>query len=325
VLIINNVANVSKILFDKLKEINNNIEFIQPITSVQSTNKLYILFSRLTFIFILYKKAKKHKLFHIHYAFFGIYGILLNKEYILHCHGTDLRNNMFNKYKLLTYLSLKYAKVILYATPDLKQYIPDEFKSKSYFLPNPILTDTFKPILSNITNKKEVFFISKMDKTKGIEKFQKIIDYLESNDKISKITLFNYGNEKIDYMFYGTKIDYLNKILYSEMPKIISNYDIIIGQLELGAIGMSELEALSSGKCVVSYFKYEKFYPTSIPIINSNNVDYIIKELDKCLNNYSLIEDYGSMGRKWIVNNHNVDNITSKFIDILKINKLSLS
>lgn len=324
-LIVNNVANVSKIIYDNLKNRKEKVEFVQPVTSLQTKSKLKILFNRFTFLFKLYKKAKNHELLHIHYAFLGIYGILLNKNYVLHCHGTDIRSNLYNKYRLITYYSLRYAKVIFYTTPDLEEHIPKEFKSKAFFLPNPILIDNFKPSSDKKSTKKKVFFISKIDKTKGADKFQKLIDYFENDDKVSEIAMFNYGNIGSDISFKGKRIKYLGKIKYEDMPQIINQYDIIIGQLSLGSVGMSELEALSCGKCVASYFKYKEHYSSPIPMINSNSIDQLIEEIDKYLTDDELRNKIGIEARQWVIENHSVETIVNKFIDKLNLFNLKIN
>jgi len=74
-------------------------------------------------------------LIHAHYLRFPAYAALFastltGKPFIIHCHGSDVRNKRLN---LLQKLCLRKAKKIIVGTPDLQPYVPD-----AIWLPTPV-------------------------------------------------------------------------------------------------------------------------------------------------------------------------------------------
>jgi len=78
---------------------------------------------------------KKCDLIHAHYLRFPAYAalfasLLTGKPFIVHCHGSDVRDKRLN---WLQKLCLRKAKQVIISTPSLQPYLPD-----AVWLPNPV-------------------------------------------------------------------------------------------------------------------------------------------------------------------------------------------
>lgn len=306
VLVINNIANTSPGIIRAYEEIGISACLVEMPKRKVKTKKLRHLIDTAIATIRLASECKKFDFVHVNYAYFGIIPILAKKEFIIHCHGSDLREK--NRLKKITHASLNLSKRILYSTPDLIDHIPKKHHHKSFFAPNVIDTEIFKslPQKNQVKKKYRIFCISKLDKTKGNSETEKALKELFKNPKIEKISIFNFGNskEKNITKIKNKKLNKINKISHDKMSDLINDHDIIIGQNKIGAIGMSELESMSCGKPTLAYFKYHLFYSEDPPIIQTKNSQQIISEINNLIENPKKISIIGKASREWVIKNH---------------------
>ncbi len=318
-LIINNIANVSTTIYEKLKAKGKKVDFYQPITNAMKGARLRLLANRLLFPLTILLKSRSHSSIYIHYAYFASMVFFTKKDLVIHCHGTDVRENLSNKYRKVTLRALTRAKLICYATPDLKQYFPDRFLEKTIFVPNPINTKKFFPLIESADgeniNGVSVFFISKLDKTKGADKFLPLVEYLCEQPNVNKITLFRHGNAMPNQLPEHNKLVWLEETPYEEMPNIMREHDIAIGQMALGAIGMSELEALACGLPTIAHFEYNNEYPEPSPLLCARTTEEAKQHLTDLIQNPDLRQQISEKSSKWIVNFHELGKICALLED----------
>ncbi|WP_207893644.1 glycosyltransferase family 4 protein [Tepidibacillus fermentans] len=321
----NDIANVSSTLVEASKSHGIYSEIYRiPLGNYKKTSilrKIALFINRLKEIRKLKKYFKENhfSVLHIHYAYFGILGILTRIPYYLHCHGTDIRGNLKHPiFKWITLLSLKKAKKVYFSTPDLGEEVL-RIRKDAKFIPNPInmnmfFLDTNRSNEKQLHSKTKVLVISKLDPTKGIEIAIETINQLAARSDI-EFTMFNFGVDHIKYLNLlqnREKIKFIDKVPYSEIPKLISEHDIVIGQLKLGAIGMSELEALAVGRPVICKFDYDGFYDEISPFIKVNNSEKLLEAITYLADNPDIRKEIGVQSRIWVEKNHDYKKVFEK-------------
>lgn len=169
-------------------------------------------------------------LVHVHYARAPSWVAMFSgKRYIIHCHGDDIRHG----YNYLTKVSLSKASLVLFATPDLSQYIHG-----SVYLPTPIDSKFFKPIRKINTILKALYFKRETAHPKTRQNESKHIRVIENACQSSEI--------KLDILPKGS-------VKYSEMPNLLSRYDLFFDGWMLPAYSKTAFEAMSTAIPVIGY------------------------------------------------------------------------
>ncbi|MBE6058623.1 MAG: glycosyltransferase [Clostridium sulfidigenes] len=315
---VNNVANVPLILIKGLKEIGYNSILYQPLLNRENNikSKFKLIYFRIKDIRYLRRNVEKNDILHIHYGFYGILGILSGKKYYLHLHGSDVRKNLKSIILgSITKLCIKKAINVFYSTPDLYELI-NPIRPDSIFLPNPIDTELFKPIeclKSNNDGYLNIFIFARLDETKGADKIFKIVDYFSNKDIKIKFTALKWGSDYSKYEVKYRFVNYIDFIEYDKLPIELNTFDLIIGQLSYGVVGVSELQALACGIPTITYFNYNSIYSDEMPVLNIENekegIDIIIKIYNKKLKINS------SYSVSWINNNHSYLRVAEKLIE----------
>jgi glycosyltransferase involved in cell wall biosynthesis len=101
---------------------------------------------------------------------------------------------------------------------------------------------------------------------------------------------------------------------------LIKRCDIFIDQLISGGYGMAAMEAMSFGKPVICYMKesvIKEDMPHDVPIVNANpdNIKVVLEEL---LNNGTLRNRQGKLGRAYIEKYHDIRITIPVLIEVYK-------
>jgi glycosyltransferase involved in cell wall biosynthesis len=98
------------------------------------------------------------------------------------------------------------------------------------------------------------------------------------------------------------------------MIDIINNSRIILGQMSIGSLGCSELEAMACGKPVVCHISDLEMYPTPPPVISVSNTIEAEERILELLRNPNLAYEIGKKSRKWVEENHDYVIIAKKLL-----------
>lgn len=302
-------------LVPALSQLGLTAELYQPPTGgadVSWGGKVGLLGRRLGDSLRLGSKVRRggYDLVHIHYAYFGLLGIIGRFPYIIHCHGTDVRSNLYRPlFRGVTRLSIRRALKVYFSTPDLAEHVTP-VAPKAEFLPNPIDTRVFDYADDQVSSSDplRVLIISRLEEIKGVGEAFSALDLLrEKHSGLPvEVTCFDWGADaaahKACYQDHGVK--FLSRAPYEKMPEIIAAHDIVIGQLKLGIISMAELEAMASGKPVIGYFAYDDWYPEPPPILPARTGPEIATRIEEVLGRRQLLREVGTAGRTWVVKYH---------------------
>lgn len=275
-------------------------------------------------------RSRVYDLLHIHYGYFGLMGRISPRPYVLHCHGTDLRDNLTGWRKrrdnltgLLrwpTMAALRGAKHIFYATPNMGQYVPPEFAHKASFCPNIINTEFFSPATQPTPNgPARILFISKLDKTKGMDQMGPVLEELCQRDDVAQVSVFGHGNQTDAVKLPDhPKLNRLPRHNHDQMPDLIRAHDIVVGQIQLGVLGMSEMESMACAKPVVASFTYTDAYDSALPLAQADSAKGVLTALDALLKDPAARQKLGNEARDWIVKNHSAEAVAGQIDHVLR-------
>jgi len=315
VLHVNDVANVPAGLVKGLRKVGVDASLYQPYTGINKSgrlSKLRVITNRITDARTLAGQIRKenYDIVHIHYAYFGMLGILGGYHYWLHCHGTDIRRNLYHPaYKKITSMSLKRADRVLYSTPDLKVHA-DRARTDAMFLPNPIQTEMFEPKGFEGTEDK-ILLISRIDKVKGIDVAFAALEKIKKNYPKVQIDALMWGPD-LERFKNSDAVNFIPKVTHKELAGMIPNYRIVVGQFELGIMGMSEMEALACARPVVCHFEYQDWYAEAPPLALAKQENEIVARIEELLAKPKLCEELGFSGREWVVKYHDYISVAER-------------
>jgi glycosyltransferase involved in cell wall biosynthesis len=97
----------------------------------------------------------------------------------------------------------------------------------------------------------------------------------------------------------------------------MSECDVYVDQLVLGAHGFAAVEAMAFGKPVICYVNPEigKDYPADLPIVNANP-DNIAEQLEALIRNASLRREIGEKSRAYVEKYHDERKVAAELVQI---------
>ncbi len=114
--------------------------------------------------------------------------------------------------------------------------------------------------------------------------------------------------------FPDAGLNLIPRVPYGDMPALLGRYDIVMGQFKLGALGMSELEAMACGKPVLSFFNYPQAYDEPPPIFSTRDAEEGAEMLARLVEDQQLRKEAGEKGRAWVEKHHEYVNV-AKFVE----------
>ncbi len=253
-------------------------------------------------------RAGKFDLVHIHYAYLGNIGTIGGFPYLLHCHGTDLRGATAVTRPLIR-RALRNAEHVFYSTPDLEQLVLP-IRPDGEFLPNPIDTDEFAPSVP-AQDRSGVYICCGLTEVKGAGRLLKACQQLAIERPDIRITALGGG----EYTAAFQALPNVTVITHQprwKLPGLINKHGVVVGQVRLGSAGMAELEAMSCGRPVITWFNELHAYrhvPPYVTAVDGIEVAAAIKELvDKPEMRASL----GTRGRDWVIATHSLERVIDR-------------
>ncbi|HEY5475955.1 MAG TPA: glycosyltransferase family 4 protein [Tepidiformaceae bacterium] len=239
---------------------------------------------------------------HIHYAYLGMLGVLGKFPYILHCHGSDVREiTPFTRWMIER--ALLGAGKVYYATPDLADYVLAR-RSDAVFLPNPVDSDQFRPI-APARDSNSVFVCCSLSDIKGAQRILNACQRLAVQRPDITITALTQG-AYTDAFAALPNVRLLPYQPRSALPGIISQHGVVMGQTLLGVIGMAELEAMACARPVVAWFTYDKSYSEPPPLVRAVDGYDIAANVIRLVDNADERQATGEAARAWVQKHHNV-------------------
>ncbi len=240
---------------------------------------------------------------HIHYAYLGILGVLGKFPYILHCHGSDVREiTPFTR--PLIERALEHAARVFYATPDLGEYVRQR-RPDAEFLPNPVDADQFHPV-SPVRESRNVYICCGLTDIKGAPRILEACKRLAAQRPDIRITALA-GGEYTEQFRALPNVTLIPHQQRRDLPAVIGRHGVVIGQMLVGAVGMAELEAAACGRPVVTWFRHSKAYSQAPPFVRAVDGCEIAANVARLVDDATLREEVGAASRSWVQRFHRLE------------------
>jgi glycosyltransferase involved in cell wall biosynthesis len=237
---------------------------------------------------------------HIHWLSQGIVGLLTGRPFFAQAHGSDLHVNMRNPtLSRVTRSVLKKARLVFYVTPDLLAYAPG-FAHKLRYLPNPVeVDDTTVPPPTKLS--KAVIF-TRLAPVKGVERIFPAAERLHGS---VELTALDWGPLAGEYaQRYGRFVRFVPPVPHGEVGAFLRQFDIVIGQMLAGSLGLSELEAMAAGRPVITGVDLSLYPEDPPPVISASDADAIVAAVERLRNDERELARLSREGREWVRRNH---------------------
>jgi glycosyltransferase involved in cell wall biosynthesis len=252
---------------------------------------------------------------HVHYASQAVVGALAGRPYVVHCHGTDIRGkDPSSVWGRCLAPFLASAGAVLYSTVDLADEARS-FRPDAQFLPNPIDTDRFAP---GSPASRDVLVAVRLDQSKGATEVMRALDLVLARRPETTATVVAFGAQAEPLTRHlGPQVVVVPRIGHDAMPQLMWDHRVSIGQLSMGAVGVTELEAMACGVPVVAHFPYNpRFYPEPPPVIDAPDAGEVADRVVSLLDHEKERQAVAADGRSWVLAQHSIPVVTRRLIDI---------
>ncbi|HLW01589.1 MAG TPA: glycosyltransferase family 4 protein [Ktedonobacterales bacterium] len=243
-----------------------------------------------------------YDLAHIHWASYGVLGLASRIPYIVHCHGSDVRERLKTPAaRILLTPILRRAAAVLCITPDLLPVVQGVI-SDARFFPAPVDASVFTPPPDEMPPRPwTVLLFARLEPGKGVEvAAQGVAHFAERHPEV-RVCLLDYGVLSAEYrQRYGGRFDFLPRVPPDEVPNLLRRVDGVVGQFAVGALGLSELQAMSCARPVIASFRYPEAYAAPPPLYQATTAEEVDAQLEFIFQHPQEAKDVGEQARAWI-------------------------
>jgi glycosyltransferase involved in cell wall biosynthesis len=253
---------------------------------------------------------------HIHWASYGILGLESRIPFVVECHGSDVRYRLENPlFQAILIPVLRRAAAVLCITPDILPIV-QSVRPDAQFLPGPVNTQQFMPaedISPCVSHPWTIFLFTRLNADKGVDiATQGIARFVQRHPGV-RIRLLDWGTLRETYkQQYGDLFEFIPRVAPDKVPHLIRSADIVVGQFALGALGLSELQAMSCAKPVICSFRYKEAYPTPPPLCQADTAEEVEEQLESLFQNREAGTLLGRKAREWVINHHDYQILSDK-------------
>ncbi len=241
---------------------------------------------------------------HIHWASYGVLGLVSRIPFIVQCHGHDVLLPSFPP--VLTQI-FRRAAAVLCITPDLMSYA-QSIRPDAIFFPGSIDTERFAPIEDDHPLSSQpwtILLFTRLAPEKGLEiATQGIAQFTQRHPEV-RVKVVDWGSERKKYkQCFGDRFEFVPRVAPDSVQNLIRSADIVVGQFLSGSLGLSELEAMSCGKPVIASFHYEEAYPIPPPLCQATTVQEVDEHLENLFLHPEEVKEIGQKARTWVTGYH---------------------
>lgn len=258
-------------------------------------------------------KAQQPSLLHVHWARYAPFIGAQPCPTIIHAHGSDVRGRAGSVSGRVVLRALGRARAVLVSTPDLL----DDVGPNATYLPNPIDTNVFAPAdtakLAPTNERPTVFVFSQLIEVKGAKTLLAAARLMKAQAPDLRIIALSggtYDNEARD-----CGIEMLPRQTRVQLAALLAQVDVVVGQLILGSLGLSELEAMACAKPVVAYVR-EGLYVRDVPVVSARTAEQVAQECASLIADAACARTLGQRARDYVLETHDTEVVVAQLASI---------
>ena len=239
---------------------------------------------------------------HLHWARYAPFVSTPGVPLIVHAHGSDVRDRGGFGGTVVR-RALERAQAVVVSTPDLLAHTP----RNAVYLPSPVDTDLFVPSPSStdqadsLIRPPTVLLFAQLTAIKGAEQLVAAAAALRSERPSVRIIGIAGGTH--DAQATAAGVELLTHLGRVELSRLLRSVDVVVGQQRLGALGLSELEAMACGRAVVAPIRQD-LYDDPVPVIDAPDPDAIARRCIELIGDPVARAATGDRARDYVVRNH---------------------
>ncbi|MFV0308389.1 MAG: glycosyltransferase family 4 protein [Desertimonas sp.] len=319
VLQVGDVAGVGRALSMAVAErADIRIDDIEPPTTAARASPLLKALAwpvRAARLWWLVRYASRHfqpDVVHLHWARYAPF-LPRRVPVVVHAHGSDLRGRRHGRWSLVD-RALRRAAVVLVSTPDLL----DDAPPGARYLPNAVDIETFRPPREPPAPGERVLVFARLSEVKGAATIAAAVATLLARRPSVAVTAFAGGALSGDVAAAGARLR-PESADRAAMAELVGGHDVVIGQQRIGALGLSELEAMACGRPVVVALRPE-WYPPDLPVVGvpPGDAEAVADAVDTMIADVTARQQLGQAARSFVEQHHDIDVIAAQLIEIYR-------
>lgn len=245
---------------------------------------------------------------HVHTGGLSPHMRWLRTPWVVHLHGTDVRTRQYDGWSEKLQFGVQHAAAVLYSTPDLLPHVLElRPRTEPIYFPGPVNL-TAAPSWSPVPGR--VIFASRWEADKGGSAQVQIAREIRARNPDAEVLGLRWGSDAEAARAAGVRL--LPRMGADDYKKWLSSGAVVVGQMT-GALGISELEALSIGVPLVSG-ALPAFYP-DLRHLSDPTIDAVAEAALKVLGDPQTYSTF-QQGRLFVAQKHDV---VGRVNDLLKI------
>jgi glycosyltransferase involved in cell wall biosynthesis len=247
-------------------------------------------------------RSGRYDVVHIHWIANGVVGLFARRPFFAQAHGSDLHVNFNNPiYRRISSMVLRKATNVFYVTPNLRTYLSD-VDEKAVYLPNPVDMrgiGTPYPAPTQVSN---VLIFTRLHRVKGVDQIFPAVDRLIRS---VRVVALDWGPLAGDYVRrYKDRVRFVKPMAHADIGPFLNGFDVVIGQMRQGILSLMEIEALATGRPVITAIDWS-LYPTDPPpVIPASSAADIAEAVEDLRTHPERLVDLSRLGREWALRNH---------------------
>lgn len=228
---------------------------------------------------------------------------------VAHVHGSDVRGHGRSRRGRFVARSLRDAAAVLVSTPDLL----DEVPAGAIHLPNPVDTEFFRPADDRTACVPEVLLFARLSRVKGADVL------LAATRELLRlrpdVNVRAFGGTEYDRDALAAGVRLLPAGDRDAVRDALRRADVVIGQQAIGALGLSELEAMAVGLPVIVPLDTGRF-DAEVPVACAYGAEEVAARCAALLDQPADVAALGAAARRYVEGHHAFDVVAPRLAEI---------